>query len=149
MTKKLLLIATMFVASSLSLDTNEAQAQGWRNYNRGNSNRGLNTHVYSYPANRGVVYSNRSYAIQMYTPSSAYSLGYSNYGVPSRYGYGNNFGNSFGYGFPGNYVFPSGNGYWGGYDYRSNFNNYGYGPSLGNTYSPGVSGYGTYRRYSF
>ena len=141
MKKKLVLIATMVVASSLSLDTNEAQAQSWRNYNRGYSNRGLNTRIYSYPANRSLVNSNRSYAIQMFTPYSAFSSGFRNfggYGVPSRYGYGNNFGNSFGYGF------PSGNVYRGGFDNRSNFNNYGFGPSLGNRYSRGMSGYGTW-----
>jgi len=152
MTKKLLLIATMVVASSLSLDTSEAQAQNWRNYNRGYSNRGVNTRVYSYPTNRGAVYTSRSYFTPMPIPFSTYSSGYRNYGgynVPNRYGYGNNFGNQFGYGFPGSYGYPNGYSYRGGYGYGNNFNNYGYGPNTGNRYSRGMSGYGTYRRYSY
>jgi hypothetical protein len=152
MIKKILFVATIIVASSLSLDTDEAQAQSWRSYNRRYSNGGLNAHVYRYPTNRGVVYSSRSYFTPMLTPYSTYTSGYRNYsgyGVPNRYGYGNNLGQRFGYGFPGSYGNRNGYGYQGVYGYRNNFNNYGFGPNSVNRYSRGLSGYGIYRRYGY
>ncbi len=95
MTKKILLIAATFMACSLLLDTNEAQAQGWRNYNRGFSNRGLSARLYSYPSYGSSVYSNRSYGNRYYSPYNNYSSRYGNYsgyGYPSGYSYGSNYG---------------------------------------------------------
>jgi len=151
MTKKLLLMATIVATSCLFLDNNEAQAQGWRNYNQGSSQRGINTRVYGNAANRGFVNPRGSQGFQTFVPYHNYSSqmrSYSQYGYPSIYGYGSQFSNNqvyrypTGYGFGNNFNYGNHYGFGNNYGYGSNYGPYGFQQGTGIRVGSGTSGLG-------
>ncbi len=102
MTMKLWIVAAIVAASSLLLDTNQADAQGRRNWrNRGSSYTQTNQ-LMNYPANRGYLVVGPRVRVGNYGLSSDYSVGYGyansyGYRYPSQYGYRSSYG---GYSYP-------------------------------------------------
>ncbi len=102
MTKKLWIVAAIVATSSLLLDTNQADAQGRRNWRNRGSNYTHTTQSMNYPASRSYIVVSPGHRMDNYDPYSNYSVGYGNanshgYRYPSQYGYRSGYG---GYSYP-------------------------------------------------